>query len=340
MNKFKVICDEAARPFCSTKIIVAETNAAAKALGFYSEDGDIVMYDTLGQTHGSNPKAFWCAFELPFPIFILNQMWPKPIFGLSKDNATLASYAGYPNRLLNYASLGVNRTHWPLVNKKRNLDKFVFIAMDESSSRSGLDILIPAFGEQFKGQKGVVLYLKDREATPIFKTWVAEQATKYDVSIIHDDRHMESYQEQVELFEGADAAVCVNRSHSFGMTVLQGMSCGLPTICTQYNGFVDYTSALTVCSVRFQKILVSQPLIDYLVAIGLKNHLFPPTNQYYSTLPFWSEVDKEDLKQQMQRMVDDSAMRVALRKMSDMTASWFSWERTAVNMSYVLSKYE
>lgn len=339
MEKFKVLCDPNAREFCSTKIIVDEANAAAKKMGLYDDNGSIVMYDTMCQDFGQNPKALWCAFELPFARIVLDNAKGRPIFGLSKDNITFGAYADYPPNLLDYATLGVNREHWPLVSKKYMKDKFVFVSMCESNTRSGFDILVPAFGEQFRGNKGVVLYIKDREATPKFKEWVKEQAEKYDVSIVHDDRHIANYEEQVKIFEHADAAICLNRSHTFGMVVMQGMSCGLPTACQRYSGFTDYTSELTNVCIDFDVVKISQFKINQLVEIGMKNHLFPINFSYYNTEAFWSEPRKESVKLKMQALVDDKNLRDRMRQMSNLVASWFTWERTAVNLSYILSKY-
>lgn len=335
LTNFKVVCDPNARQFCSTRIIVDETNAAAQSLGLYGDE-KLLLYDTLCQRHGFEPDAFWCAFELPFAKYIIQSALNKPILGLSKDNITLAAYAGYPTRLLNYASLGVNRNHWPLTEKKYMKDKFVFLSMCESNTRSGFDILVPAFCEQFKGNKNVILYIKDREATDTFKTWVKEQAAAADVEIIHDDRHIENYEDQVKIFEHADAAICLNRSHTFGMVVMQGMSCGLPTICQRYSGFTDYTSHITNQCVDFEVTLLNQRKIEELKSIGMKNHLFPISADYYNTQPFWSEPSKESVKEKMQDLVDNQELRFSLRIMSDMVASWFTWERTAINLSYVL----
>lgn len=340
MNNFKIVCDKNAKSFGSTDIIVRELNTAAKNIGLYDDKGKLVMYDTLCQSYGENPDAFFCAFELPFANYLLNNANGKPIIGLSKENAVFAAHAGYKNNLLNYSSLGVNRKHWPLTEKKYMKDKFVFLSMCESNTRSGFDILVPAFCEQFKDNKNVVLYIKDRESTDIFKNWVKEYSSNYNVEIIHDDRHIENYEEQVKIYETADAAICLNRSHTFGLVLIQGMSCGLPTICQRYSGFTDYTMHTTNLCVDFDVVNLTQFDLEYLMSIGMKNHLFPINTQNYPIQPFWSQPRKEDVKIKMQQMVDDKNLRNILTKMSDLIASWFTWERTAVNMSYILDGFD
>lgn len=338
MEKFQVLKDKNANSFGSTEIIVNAINEAAKKLDLYSENGKKIMYDCLGQSHGENPDAFWVAYELPFPHFIMKSCYPKTILGLSKDNALFAAYGGYPIDKINYVTLGVDRKNWPFIEAKKYMkDKFVFVCMCESNTRSGFDILVPAFCEEFKDQKEIVLYIKDRSATDKFKIWVKEMATKYNVEIIHDDRHIENWEEQVKIFESADVAININRSHTFGMVNLQGMSCGLPTICQRYSGFTDYASDLSNVSLKFDIVDLDQNKINELINIGMKNHLFAISPEYYPNKVFWSEVDKEDLKLKMRKIFEDRALRDNLKVLSNLVASWFSWERSAANMSFVVS---
>lgn len=337
MEKFKIVCDPNSREFCSTRIIVDEVNNAAKNLDLYSEDGKTVVYDCLGQKFNYNPDAFWVAYELPFPQFITNSCHPKTIIGLSKDNALFAAYGGYPIDKIQYVTLGVNSSNWPYIeNKKYIKDKFVFTCMCESNTRSGFDILVPAFCEAFKDNPNVLLYIKDREATLTFKQWVQEMSKKYNCNILHDDRHLANWEDQVKIFEGTDVAININRSHTFGMVNLQGMSCGIPTICQRYSGFTDYTSDISNISLKFDVVKVTQEKIDYLTSIGMKNHLFPINSSTYPFEPFWSEVDKEDLKIKMTSIIEDHNKRNNLKIISKLVASWFTWERSAINMSYVL----
>lgn len=337
MEKFKIVCDPNSREFCSTRIIVDQINDAAKKLDLYSDNDKLVVYDCLGQKFNYNPDAFWVAYELPFPQFIINNCKPQTIIGLSKDNALFAAYGGYPIDKIQYVTLGVNSENWPYIeNKKYIKDKFVFTCMCESNTRSGFDILIPAFCEAFKDNQNVLLYIKDREATPLFKQWVKEMSEKYNCNILHDDRHLSNWEDQVKIFEGTDVAININRSHTFGMVNLQGMSCGIPTICQRYSGFTDYTSDISNISLKFDVVKVTQEKIDYLSSIGMKNHLLPINTSAYPFEPFWSEVDKEDLKIKMLSIIEDFNKRNNLKIISKLVASWFTWQRSAVNMSYVL----
>ena len=306
MTKFKVECDPNARPYCSTRIIVESINEAAYKLDLYSDNDKVVMYDTLCSHHGFRRiDAFWCAFELPFPSIIQQNAGGKPILGLSKQNALFAAYGGYPRNLINYVTLGVDSKFWKPTKKINNTDKFVFLAFSESNNRSGFEDLIPAFGEEFQNNSQVRLYIKDREATPKFKLWVKEQANKFNVDVVHDDRHLTDHQEEIDLINGADVGICVNHSHTFGMVMAQAMSCGLPHIIMPYSGPADYADILNSITPEFTLEEVTQDKITSLDKIGMKNHLFPINEVNYPKKPFWGAVNIPSLKEKMRYALDN-----------------------------------
>lgn len=337
MTKFKVVCDPNTPSFGSTQIIVNAINKAAKNLDLYSDNDKLVVYDCLGQSHGYNPNAFWTAYELPFPGFILQNCYPKKVLGLSKDNAHFAILGGYPRELVDYVNLGVDTKTWRPTTKKYLKDKFVFLTMTESNTRSGLEILIQAFAENFKDQKGVALYLKDRSPTDKFQDWVKNIAETFNVEIIHDPRHLEDHQEEVKIFESCDCHFYLNHTGSFNMTVMQGLSCGIPTVSIRHGGPSDYIShRMNGIAVEYDLVGITQEYINQLIDIGMKNHLFPITNSNHKTLPFWAVPRKEDMKNCMNELLSNKNRLTDLSENAIATANWFSWERSAMNMSFVL----
>jgi len=340
MVKFKIECDPNARPFCSTRIIVDNVNNAAKKLNLYSDVEKVVMYDTLCSSHGFRRiDAFWCAFELPFPRIIQQNAGTKPILGLSKQNALFAAYGGYPRNLVNYVTLGVDSNFWKPTKKVYNLDKFVFLAFCESNNRSGFEDLVEVFGNAYSGgQTKIQLYIKDREATPKFKEWVKERAEFWDVDIVHDDRHLEDHNEEIKLIQGADCGVCVNHSHTFGMVMSQSMACGLPQILIPYSGPGDYADKMNSFIPEYTIEEVTQEMVDDLSKMGMKNYLFPINENNYPSKPFWARVDHESLRHKMDEAMFRKEKLQQLSEISVLTARWMTWERTAINMSYVLSQ--
>lgn len=341
MNKFRLDSHKEAKHFGSTNIIVNAVNNAAKKLDLYSdkEEDFVYYYDCLADDHYEKANALIVAYELTYPKILLDRLAGRHVVALSKESAFCAIYAGYNPNLVHYVSLGVDSDTWRFTQKKYNKDKFVFLSFVESNTRSGLDILVPTFCETFRGQKGIQLLIKDREATPLFKQWVKEMAERYDVDIVHHDNHISNFEDQIKYYESADVHINLNRAHSWGMVALQGMSCGLLTVVPRYSGFSDYSLELNAICPRFTLSRVDNKVLNDLMSIGMKNHLIPITSDQYSVVPFWAETDKEDLKNIMLKLVNANKNVLSdYALLSRRTAEWFSWERTCVNYSYLVNE--
>jgi glycosyltransferase involved in cell wall biosynthesis len=339
MRKFKMVGDLTSNPFHSSRIIIENINKAAKELDLYSDNGLVCCYDTLCNTHGHSPDAFHCAMELPFPRIILNNANGKPIIGLSQDNGWFAAEGGYPANLCNYVTLGVDNKVWSPVDRKKK-DTFVFGASIESTVRSDIPAIVRAFGEVFGGMTNVVLYIKDRNATPLFETYLKEKAALYNIKLIHDNRHIENFEEERALFASWDAHIYLNRSGTFCMTLLQGMAVGCPSIGVAYSGPRDYLShRINSLSVEYDLVSVSQQKIQELEQIGMRNFLFPFNFQNYAYEPYWAQCRLESVKDCMEQMVASPDLRDKLSQNGITTGEWFNWQRTAMNMSFVLNRF-
>lgn len=338
MVKFRVVGDNTSNPFHSSRIIIDATNKAAKEIGFYSDDEKVVVYDCLCNNHGFNPDAFWCAYELPFPVPIMQNAGGKPIIGLSKDNAWFAIEGGYPRNLVNWVSLGVDTSIWTPQPKKLMKDKFVVLSMIESTVRSGLDALIEGFGKAFAGNKQCVLYIKDRNPTQEFQRYIKRCADFWNIEIIHDVRHTENHEIEKEIFSMADCHFYLNHSGTWCMTVTQGMACGVPTVSIRHSGPTDYLShELTGLAVEYDLEEVTDEKIEELKKIGMRNFLFPRGAYYRS--PMWAEPRIESIKNCLVKLAEDKYLREKLSYNAIACAKTLTWERTAVNMSYVLENF-
>lgn len=341
MIKFKVLCDPEAKPNGSSRIITDATNNAAQKLGLYSEDGVKVFYDCLCQSHGLEADAFWAAYELPFPKYLLDSAKGKPILGLSRDNAMMAIYGGYDPKLTNHVNLGVDSESWKYCYREKHKGNgFVFLCCCESNTRSGFEDLIPAFGREFSKDTNVTLYIKDRNATDSFKNWVKEQADFYRVNIIHDDRDLHTIQEQMDLYAMADVFICMNHSHTWGMTRTQALSCGVPIITMSYQGGAEYLRPfLSGLEVEYSIESVDNHVLNSLVHIGMKNHLFPVNEGVYIHPPFWAKAKEDSLRATMREIYCNPSVLIGYSKISRRIAEWNSWERCAMNMSAVLGEW-
>jgi glycosyltransferase involved in cell wall biosynthesis len=325
-------------PFHSSRIIIDATNKAARELDLYDENSATVVYDCLCNNHGFDAHAYWCAYELPFPVPIMKNAGGKPIIGLSKDNAWFAIEGGYPRNLVNWVSLGVDTKIWTPQPKRLMKDKFVVLSMIESTVRCGLGQLIDGFGEAFRGRTDCVLYIKDRNPTDVFQNFVKAKASEYNIEIVHDTRHTENHEIEKEIFSMADCHIYLNHSGTWCMTVTQGMACGVPTVSLRHSGPTDYLShELTGMAVDYDLQEVTDESLEKLKAIGMRNFLFPRAAYYRE--PFWAVPRVPSIRDTLLLLRENRQLLEKLSYNAIACAKTLTWERTATNMSHVLSQF-
>src|SRR3990167_2227378 len=171
--KFKIIGDVNNKKNCSSDIIIQNINRAARGLNLYSDNEAVVCYDCLCQDHGISQKiktdAYICVFELPFSQFILDNANGRPILGVSRDNQSFILDGGYSPEKVSYVNLGVRSDIWKVDAQIKENNKFIVLCNGESNTRSCIIECIQAFGELFANNKDIQLYIRDRDATNIFK---------------------------------------------------------------------------------------------------------------------------------------------------------------------------
>ena len=335
----QVLGDPNNQKFCSSDIIISNLNNAAKNLGIYSENGYKVVYDCIGNAHGYNPDAMIIVYELIFPSFILNKVYPKPIFGVSRDNLQFILEGGYPIGLSDYVHLGVDATIWEYRQKEKRGTTFRLLGIGESNTRGGLELVVSNFCEEFTNEKGIELYLRDRSATDIFKTWVQEQAKKYNVHIIHDDRHLENFEEEKEILYSADAAICLNKSSTWNLRTIECMSVGTPLIVIPYAGPKDYSvDNESAMHVKYELSPITIGTLNYLQDIGLKNYLFTPT--MHPRTPVWSVPINTSVREKMRQVIDDNAIRLKIATDGSEYVKQFTWENSINALYTKMKKYK
>lgn len=339
MQKFNVYGDPNNKPRFSSDIIISSINNAAKKLNLYDENGLSVCYDTICNNHAKDPQAYICCYEFTPPSFILDKAAGKPIIAVSRDNAFFFAEAGYNPILINYANLGIDTSIWNYVEKKYMKDKFVVLSYTESLVRSGLEILIEGFGTYFCGNKDAVLYIKDRNATPLFESYVKERAAHYNIEIIYNNCHLETPEQEKEIFAHADCHFYLNRSTTFGMCVAQSMACGIPTVSPDYSGpreFINDKFSGLSCDYELEPI--TDELLNNLQSLGMRNYFFP-IKQYHKNQPYWCKPKVQSVMNNLDILYKQPHMRKRLSFMGQQMASMMSWEKTATNISTILTKY-
>jgi glycosyltransferase involved in cell wall biosynthesis len=334
VTKFSVYGDPNNKPRFSSDIIISSLNQGAKNLGLYDETGAKVCYSCIGDQHGQNADALIVCYELPFPPFIIQNCQGKPIIGVSRDNMMFAIHGGFPAHLCNWIPLGVDSNIWKPVKKKYLLDKFVVLSYTESLARSGLEILAEAFAKELGYKKECVLYIKDRNATPEFEKWIKDHSQKWSYNLIYDNRHISTPEEEIEVFAHADCHFYLNRSTTWGMTVCQSMTCGVPTASIAYSGPREYLSDdLTGLTVDY----ILEPVqhdLEYLKSIGMRDFFFPDNRPTY-----WAKPQIHSVMDNLGKLYRDKNLRERLSYLGREMGKSLTWERSAANLSQVLNQF-
>lgn len=335
MKNINIVGDPNNKPFRSSDIIISNLNKAAQKLGLYSDDGYKIVYDCIGNKHGYEPDAMIIVYELIFPHFIFNNVYPKPILGVSRDNLNFILEAGYPNDLCDYFPLGVDSKVWEYRQKSKK-EKFILLGIGESNSRGGLELIVENFCEEFKNTKSIALYLRDREASETFKSWVKTKSIEYNVEIIHDDRHLENFEDEKQIYYNADAAICLNKTSTWNLRTIECMSTGTPLIVISYAGPRDYTiDNFSAINIDFTLEPFQESDISYLNSIGIRNHLFNPS--MHPKQPYWAIAKKESVRQSMRRILEDNSLREKISIYGSNSAQKFTWEKSAANLYTIVN---
>lgn len=336
MKKIQVLGDPNNQKFCSSDIIISNINNAAKKLGIYSDKEYCIVYDCIGNKHGYDPDALIIVYELIFPHFIFNNVYPKPILGVSRDNLSFIRDSGYPENLSEYFHLGIDTNVWQYKEKQKS-EKFTLLGIGESNSRGGLELVVQNFCEEFKNESGIRLYLRDRTASHLFKKWVQHMALSYNAEILHDDRHLENFEEEKQIYYQSDAAICLNKSSTWNLRTIECMSTGTPLIVIPYGGPRDYSeNNISAYHVEYDMRFITEENLDLLQNIGLRNHLFPVS--IHPKTPVWTIPRTNSVRIAMRKVVEDANLRYNIGIKGSEYIKKFSWENSAKQLQIIINK--
>lgn len=335
LPKFRVVGDQSNKPRFSSDIIISSLNNAAKNVGLYSESDFTVVYDCIGNNHGYKADALIVCYELNFPKFVVDNCGNTPVIAVSRDNMRFAINGGVKKELCNYINLGVDTSIWRPVTKKRFLDKFVVLSYTESLTRSGLEILVQSFYEAFHDcLNDCVLFIKDRNATNEFSNWIHGECARLNINLIYKNEHLSTPEEEMDIFSSADCHVYLNKSTTWGMTVIQSMACGLPTISPDYSGPREFL--LDKFSGLCPKYNLANPIHSNieLQKTGQRSFFFPMSNS-----DFWAESNPSSVAQYLKLLKNEPRARKYISENGIAMAKSFTWERSALMLSEALGKW-
>jgi glycosyltransferase involved in cell wall biosynthesis len=190
-------------------------------------------------------------------------------------------------------------------------DKFKFLYIGECSDRKGIFHTLEAFINLFKNNNNVELHIKSNSDMLFYNSQDVKNIIEKHNNIfwhISDDGH----DKVMDLYRNCHAYVYPSRGDSFGMTLLEAIACGLPTISTSEPGATEL--------IRGKYYNVSTK------SIPVKNHPWFLGN--------WGEPNLKDLIKHMKHIYDNYDLIVksgVLKENSDYIIKNYSWEKIASN---------
>lgn len=175
-------------------------------------------------------KSAW-AGKTGNPIDAVNQM--DALFVPCEHNRELFLHSGTKVPIF-VVPLGVDTDKKPILvrpDRSQSGRKFRFLFVSTLNQRKGVDLLFQAFRRMFKGRDDVELVMK------VNKQSLQWQVEGVNLTMIDDYLSPEAMD---ELYQSADAFVFPSRGEGFGLTPLEAMYRGLPTIVSDNTGMSDY----------------------------------------------------------------------------------------------------
>jgi len=216
--------------------------------------------------------------------------------------------------------------------KEEPSEEYVFLSVNswtgQLGDRKGTDLLIKAFDEEFK-EENIKLVLK------ISTFWRLQKPEFYAQSIVNILGHANknilfnpdyfTEEQLAEYYRNADCFVSPTRGEGFGLTILNALATGLPTIVTKdiNSGHMDF------CKDNPAVIWVDAP------------SSIQGDPQFYAPGNLLAEPSLEDLKKKMRYAYEnrESLKKVALDK-GVKKAKEFTWDKSANKLISLIKQNE
>ena len=215
--------------------------------------------------------------------------------------------------------------HMPVV-VDNHADTFKFICnkgwRGTSWDRGGVQYLLKAFAEEFKKGENVQLIIKLNPAY-INPQQIGDAVNQLnlpeDRAPIHINCDNLTPQKLNELYNSADCFICATRAESFNLPGLEAMSCGLPTIQTNFGGQTDYMNGK------------NSIFIDYELSESEEKPMYEGIQ--------WAIPDIVDLRNQLRWAFENQDTIKNMGKQAEKDSNSFTWNNSANKIYEYLIKH-
>lgn len=234
----------------------------------------------------------------------------------SSHNADL--FARYARNLpIEVVPLGIDLSFYQYYERPRNRKPFTFLMLGTLNQRKNVNDVYVAFNKLFKGNKDVRLILKSQLGSlppaHMIKGW-PDNIEIIDKTMTHD--------EQLKLMYGADCFVFPSRGEGFGLTPLEAMATGMPTIVSKNSGMAEYANE------------------DYCYPVRITG--MEPARGYpkqFGDVGNWYTIDVNDLMYQMRYVYENhEEALLKSRRASIWIANNFSYFKATIRLTNAIKK--
>jgi len=220
--------------------------------------------------------------------------------------------------------LGLWLPNYPIHDRTRNDNDFVFGILGTLTIRKGTDLLVRAFDKTFPKDKYPNVHVYIKTLGEFGANWAKTAVSRDRISINNDAFSPED--KILEFYDKIDCFVFPTRGEGFGLPPLEAMSVGVPVICTNYSGPADFMDE------------------SYSYPIGYKMAKLPP-EAYPDTLKatnqMWAEPNFDEL---CDRMLEVYTNRKEANRKAKLAMQTIREEYSVINtgkqlLNYLSSKF-
>jgi glycosyltransferase involved in cell wall biosynthesis len=185
------------------------------------------------------PKEWIPYLQMATKVFVPSKFCQKAF--ATRDIKSEVIPLGYDSRAFTYKE-----------KEKKVIDKkhpFVFLHYDAFNTRKGWDIVFKAFNEEFKPDEPVKLIMKT------IKTELPFPIIKSQYPNIQVIKQEYSKKQLVDLIQSSDCFVFPSRGEGFGLTPLENLACGTPSIIPNASGMSEYFNSRYFYEVKVDKLV-------------------------------------------------------------------------------------